>query len=67
MFEGKEVSGKIGEYGGYGLDLQPDGILVASVELKIDLIAELEKLAAKTSTKIDDAAMAWVKGMLGRK
>lgn len=64
MFEGKELSGKIGEYGGYGVDLQPDGVLVASVELRVDLIAEVKKLADKTKTPYDNLAIAWIEGML---
>ena len=31
---------------------------------RIDLIAELKKLAAKTATPLDDQAIAWVEGML---
>lgn len=66
MFEGKEVSGKIGEYGEYGLDLTEKGMIEASVLLKIDLIAELEKVAAKTNTKLDDYVVKYLKTLLGR-
>lgn len=66
MLEGKEVEGKIGEFGGYSVDLQKDGKLVVAVEARIDLIAELEKLAAKTSTPMDDVVIAWVKSALAK-
>jgi hypothetical protein len=64
MLEGKELEGKIGEFGGYSVDLGKDGKLTVSVEAKVDLIAELKKLAAQTATPMDDAAIAWVEKML---
>jgi hypothetical protein len=64
MLEGKEVEGKLGEFGGYSVDLGKDGKLVIALEAKIDLIAELKKLCAKTATPVDDAAIAWVEKML---
>lgn len=67
MFEGKEVVGKIGEYGDYGLDLTPDGHVEASVVLKVDLLAEIEKVALKTNTKLDDYVVSYLKMLLGRK
>lgn len=69
MLEGKEVEGKIGaegQYGSYEVDVNDKGEVVAKVEVKIDLLAEIEKLAAKTATPIDDAAIAWIKKLLGK-
>lgn len=66
MLAGKELEFKLGEYGSASVDVTGQGFLEVSLVAKVDLVAELEKLAAKTSTKVDDAAMAWVKGMLGR-
>lgn len=64
MLEGNEVEKQLGEYGKVAVDLSPDGKLKVVAEVHVDLIAELEKLAAKTSSKVDDQAIAWVKGML---
>lgn len=64
MFEGKELEGKIGSVGSYSADVNGQGVIELSVGVKIDLIAELEKLALKTQTPIDDQAIAWVKKLL---
>lgn len=64
MLEGKELDYKIGEYGAATVDVTPDLKLVVGVSLEVDLIAELKKLAVKTSTPIDDAAIAWVESMI---
>jgi hypothetical protein len=63
MLEGKEISGKIGEYGEYYADINAKGMVEVGVLLRVDLVAEAKKLAAKTSTPIDDAAIAWLEGM----
>lgn len=60
MLEGKEVSGKIGEYGEYSVDVNAAGVIEALVLVRVDLVAEAKKLAAKTSTPIDDQAIAWL-------
>jgi len=64
MFEGKELEKKLGDYGVASVDI--DGQLKVKVELavEIDLIAEVEKLAAKSSTPIDDQAIAWIKKLV---
>ena len=64
MLEGKEIQGEIGQYGGYFVDLNMKGQVEVGVSIKIDLVAELEKLAQKTNTPIDDHAIAWVKKMV---
>lgn len=65
MLEGKELEGKIGEYGGYSVDLNAKGELELSLMLKINLVAEAKKLAEKTATPIDDAAIAWLEKLQG--
>ena len=64
--KGENMEGKIGQVGEYQADVSKDGHLKLSVSVDVDLVAELEKLAEKTATPIDDQAMAWVKKMLGR-
>lgn len=66
MFEGKEIEGKIGDIGDYLLDVDDKGFVTAAVGVKIDLIAQLEKIAAKTNNKIDDTVLAYLKKFLGR-
>lgn len=66
MFEGKELEGKIGDVGGYSVDLTEKGELEVSVMVKVDLVAEAKKLAAKTGTPIDDQAIAWLEKLMGR-
>lgn len=64
MLEGKEVEGKIGSIGQYSVDVTPALELEVMVGLKINLINEIKKLAAKTSTKVDDKAIEWIESML---
>jgi len=60
MLEGKELEKKIGEYGTVSLDVTSELKVRLEVGLEVDLVAEIKKLAAKTSTPIDDAAVAWI-------
>lgn len=60
MLEGKELEKKIGDIGSVSVDVTPDLKLKLAVEIEIDLVAEAKKLAAKTETPIDDAAIAWL-------
>lgn len=66
MLEGKELEGKIGSVGAYSADIDSKGIVEVMVGVKVDLIAELEKLALKTDNQIDDKIVAMVKSALGR-
>jgi hypothetical protein len=66
MLEGKELEGNIGSIGHYQADLDDKGNLDVMVGIKIDLIAECEKLAAKTGTKLDDSFVAVLKKLTGR-
>jgi hypothetical protein len=67
MFEGKEVEGKIGEIGQYSVDIDDTGMVEVSVGVKVDLIAELRKLAAKSSNSLDDKAVDFIAGLLNKK
>ena len=66
MLEGKELIQPVGDLGEVSLDLTPEGKIVAMVSLKkeIDLVAALKAAAAKTSTPVDDAAVAWIEKVL---
>lgn len=66
MLEGKELEGNIGSIGSYSADLDAQGNLEVMVGVKIDLIAECEKLAAKTDTTLDDSFVAVLKKLTGR-
>lgn len=61
-----EVQGKIGSVGSYSVDVTPQGIVKATVGVEIDVVVELEKLAAQSDNKIDDAMVAMIKSALGR-
>lgn len=64
LLEGNEVEKKIGDYGAVILDVTPDLKVKLQVEANIDLIAELDKLFAKTSTPIDENVFSVVKQLL---
>lgn len=64
MLEGKELDVKIGEYGAASVDVTGELQLEVALSLKVDLIAEIKKLAAKTETPIDDTAIAWVESLV---
>lgn len=66
MLEGKELETKIGEFGAVSFDITDKGMLKISAEIQIDLVAEAKKLAAKTATPIDDAAIAWLEKISGK-
>ena len=66
MFDGKEVEGKIGEVGEYFVDVDSHGVVQIGMTIKVDLIAEAKKLAAKTGTPLDDQALAWLALIMGR-
>ena len=66
MLEGKELEGKIGEYGEYSVDVNGKGEVEVAMNVKLDLFGEIEKLAAQTETKLDDSFVATLKKLLGR-
>lgn len=66
MLEGKEIDVALGSIGHASVDIDGKGVLEVAVSAKIDLFAEIEKLAAKSGTKLDDAVVSALKGLLGR-
>jgi hypothetical protein len=64
MLEGPEFEQKIGEVGAVIVDVTPELKLSISAKVEVDLIGEIKKLAAKTATPIDDAAIAWIEKLV---
>lgn len=64
MLEGKEFEHKIGEYGSASVDLTDNGEVEIAIAVKINLVEEAKKLAAKTATPIDDQAIAWLEKLM---
>lgn len=64
VLEGAEFEQKIGQVGAVVVDVTPELKLKASVIVEIDLIGELKKLAEKTATPIDDAALVWIEKLV---
>lgn len=65
--EGKELDVKLGEYGSAFVDVNDNLEVEVGLSAKVDIVKELEKLAAKTKTPYDDKAVAaiqWVKDLL---
>lgn len=80
MLEGKELEGKIGEVGEYFVDVEKNGQVTISLTAKkelegvlvssenkavVNVITLLEKVAAKTEAKWDEAVVAQIKTILG--
>lgn len=80
MLEGKELEGKIGEVGEYFVDVEKNGQVTISLTAKkelegvlvssenkavVNVITLLEKVAAKTEAKWDEAVVAQIKKILG--
>ena len=77
MLDGNEVEQPIGKSGKAVVDVSPFGVVKASINwseggvtagasVEVDVVDILEKLAAKSDNKIDDAIVAVVKNALGR-
>lgn len=64
MLEGTEFEQKIGQVGAVIVDVTPELKLSISAKVEVDLIGELKKLAEKTATPIDDAALAWIEKLV---
>ena len=58
ILEGKELEKQFSESVKVSIDVTP--ALTVKLEAEVDLIAEAKKLALKTETPIDDAAIAWL-------
>jgi hypothetical protein len=66
MLEGKELEHKLGNYGSAFVDLASSGVVEVGVSLKVDLVAELEKLALRSDNSIDDKLVALIKAALSK-
>lgn len=78
MLEGNELEGKLGEVGGYIIDIDDKGFfkaeakagkegdLEAGAYIKGDVLALLRKLSAQTGNTVDDKLVEMVAGALGR-
>lgn len=60
MLEGKEVEKQLGEYGNVFVDVKPNGDVEVGATAKINVFAELRKLAKRTDNKLDDAAIDYI-------
>lgn len=67
MLEDKEFEKNLGEYGSVSVDVTPQLEVEIALTAKIDLVAEIEKLAAKTKTQLDDKFIATLKSLLPSK
>lgn len=54
----------LGEYGAASIVLQSDAKVKVSVQAEVDLLKELEKLAAQSETKLDDTVVAYIKNLV---
>lgn len=77
MLDGNEVEQPIGKSGKAIVDVSPFGVAKAEITwseggtkagafIEVDVVEILEKLAAKTDNKVDDALVGMVKSALGR-
>lgn len=64
ILEGNEFEQKIGQVGAVIVDVTPELKLSVSAKVEVDLIGELKKLAEKTATPIDDAALDWIEKLV---
>lgn len=64
VLEGNELEQKIGQVGTVIVDVTPELKLSISAKVEVDLIGELKKLAEKSATPIDDAALAWIEKLV---
>lgn len=66
MLEGKEVEGKLGEYGEYSVDLDDKGNVEIAIaaKYKVNLVEVAKAAAAKTKTPVDDNAIAWLEKIM---
>ena len=60
----KKKEAQLGEYGVASVALDSEAKVKIEVKAEVDLIKELEKLAAQTGTKVDDQVVAYIKGLI---
>ena len=64
MLEGTEFKKEIGQVGEVTVDVTPELVLEVKAGVKVDLLAELKKLADKTQTPYDNMALEWIEKLL---
>ena len=64
VLEGNEFEQKIGQVGAVIVDVTTELKLSIYAKVEVDLIGELKKLAEKTATPIDDAALLWIEKLV---
>jgi hypothetical protein len=64
MLEGKEFEQALGEFGSAYADLSAQGVLEIGVSAKVDLIAELKKLALRSDNSLDDKLIEMIEAAL---
>jgi len=60
----KDFKFELGEYGSADVDVNLNGKVKVAVNLEIDIIAEVKKLAEKSATPLDDQAIAWLEKLV---
>lgn len=59
-----EKVAQLGEYGQASVAFTSEAKVKVALAAEVDLIAELEKLAAQSQTKVDDQVLAYIKGLV---
>ena len=67
ILSGKELVQKLGEYGEASVDVTADLKVIVALSAQIDLLAEIKKLADKTETPYDNAAIDWIEKLIKAK
>lgn len=64
MLEGKEFEKQLGQYGSVSVDVTPQLEVQVSLTAKLDIVAELQKIADKTKTPLDNTLLSGIKAFL---
>lgn len=64
MLEGKELDKKLGEYGNVFVDVNDELVLEVGLSGKIDLLAEIKKVAEKSGNQMAIKAVEILAGLL---
>ena len=64
MLEDTEFKKEMGQVGEVTVDVTPELVLEVKAGVKVDLLAELKKLADKTQTPYDNMAFEWIEKLL---
>jgi hypothetical protein len=67
ILEGKELEGKIGEYGAYSVDINEKLVLQADIRLTVDVLKEIEKAVQKSNSDTLKKIFGAISGFFGVK